>query len=147
MRCAQKQMFGRDILILEVCRLAKRLLQDFVERIAHAWLRRGAGHSREFLLNTVQIALQPFNRNADLFEHRGNHTLAIFDKGQQQMDGLNLGIAEFGRPLLCLLHRLLRFDGQFVPTNSHDSTPATGHLILTCRSMYPIIRSKSLFQM
>ena len=92
---------------------------DLVQRLAQARLRGRAGHARQFLLDLVQVALQPLGGHADLFEHGGNHALAVLDQRQQQVHGLDLGVAELGGARLRLLHRLLRLDGEFVPTNGH----------------------------
>ena len=85
-----------------------------------ARLRGCAGHARQFLLDLVQVALEPLGGHADFFEHGGDHALAVFNERQQQVHGLQLGVAELGGARLRLLHRLLRFDGEFVPTNCHE---------------------------
>ena len=69
----------------------------------------------------VQVALQPLGGHTDLFEHGGNHALAVLNERQQQVHGLHLGIAQLGGARLRLLHRLLRLDGKFVPTNGHKN--------------------------
>ena len=120
MRHAQQQVLGGDVLVFEVRRLAKGLLQRLVERLAQARLRGRAGDARQFFLDAVQVALQPLRGHTDLFEDGGNHALAILDQRQQQVYGLQLGIAQFGGAGLRLLHRLLRLDGEFVPTNGHE---------------------------
>ncbi len=121
-RRAQQQMLGRNVLVLERRSLAKRLVKDFIERLAHTGLARRAGNARQFLLNRMQLMLQPFRRHANLSQHGRDHALAVLDQRQQQMDRLHLGISEFRSPRLCLRHCLLRLDRQFVPTNSHYSS-------------------------
>jgi hypothetical protein len=100
-------MFRGNVLVLEVRGLAKCLVQHLIERLAHAGLRGGSGHTRQFLLDLVQVVLQPLGRNANLFEHGGNHALAILDQRQQQMHRQHFGVAELACPRLRLLHRLL----------------------------------------
>ena len=112
-------MFGGNVLVLEVRGFAEGLLESFVERLAQARLRGRAGHARQFFLDAVQVAFQPLGGHTDLLEHGGDDALAVFDERQQQVHGLHLGVAELGSARLRLLHRLLRLDGEFVPTNGH----------------------------
>ena len=70
----------------------------------------------------MQFVFEPFGGDADFFKHSGDDALAVFKQGEQQVDGLRLGVAEFGGALLCLLHCLLRLDGEFFPTNGHKNS-------------------------
>ena len=124
MRGAEKQMLGGDVFVLKVCRFAKRLFKRFVEHIAQAGLGCRTGNTRQFFLERMQIALQPFGGNTDLFKHRRDDALAVFNERQQQMQRLHLGVAKSGGALLRLLQCLLRLDGQFFPTNCHNSAPS-----------------------
>ena len=66
---AQQQMLRRNVLVLEVRSLAKRLLQDFIQRLAHIRLVRRARNARQFLLDRMQLVLQPLSRHTNLFQH------------------------------------------------------------------------------
>ena len=44
---------------------------------------------------------------------------AVLEQSEQEVDGLELGIAELSGVLLRLLYSLLRLDGEFFPTNGH----------------------------
>ena len=118
---AQQQMLGRDVLVLEVSRFLERLFDGFVEPVRQARLALRTRNSRQFLLDRVQLGFQPLHGNANFFEHRQNHALAVCDQAQQQMHRLQLRIAQLRGLRDCLLHCLLRLDGQFVPANSHNS--------------------------
>ena len=63
---------------------------------------------------------EPFGGDTDFFKHGGDDALAVFEQGEQEVDGLDLGVAEFGGALLRLLDCLLRLDGEFFPTNGHE---------------------------
>ncbi len=119
-------MFGGDVVVFEVRRFAKGLFEGLVQRLAHAGLRSRAGHARQFFLDAVQIAFEPLDGHTDLFEHGGDHALAVLDQRQQQMYRLHLGVAQFSSARLRLLDRLLRFDGEFVPTNGHYYSSGSG---------------------
>ena len=88
-----------------------------------AWLGLGCAarscDARQFFLDGVQVVLEPFGGHTDFFEHSGDDAFAVLKQGEQEMDGLEFGVAELGCALLCLLDRLLRLDGEFFPTNSH----------------------------
>ncbi len=89
----------------------------------NAWLTPGlrgsARHTRQLFLNAMQVVLQPLGGNTNLLQHRRNHALAVIDQRQQQMHRQHLRVAQLGRLRLRLLHRLLRLDRQFFPTNCH----------------------------
>ena len=121
-RDAEQQVLGGDVLVFEVCGFIKGLVEGLVERRAEARLRRGAGHARQFFLDLVQIALEPLDGHTDLFEHRGDDALAVLDEREQQVDGLQFGVAELGSARLRLLDRLLRLDGEFFPVNCHENS-------------------------
>ncbi len=121
-RDAQQQMLGGNVLVLEVRGLAEGLFKSLVQRLAERRLRGRAGHTRQFLLDAVQVALQPLDGHTDLLEHGGDDALAVLDQRQQQVHGLHLRVAELGGARLRLLHRLLRLDGEFVPTNGHENS-------------------------
>ena len=121
-RDAQQQVLGGDVIVLEVRGFAEGLLERLGERRAETRLRRSACDARQFLLDLVQVALQPLDRHTDLFEHGGDHALAVLNEREQQVDGLQFGVAELGSMRLRLLHRLLRFDSEFLPTNCHVKT-------------------------
>ena len=119
----QQQMLGGDVLVLEVGGFLEGLVED--ARFS-AWLRpgwaAGAGDARQFFLDRVQIAFEPLGGDADLFKDGGDDAFAVFEQGEQEMDGLDLGVAEFGGALLRLLDCLLRLDGEFFPTNGHENS-------------------------
>jgi hypothetical protein len=100
----------------------KGLLEGLVERLADARLRRGTRHARQFFLDAVQVALQPLRGHTDLFEHGGDHALAVLNEREQQVHGLQFGVAELGSARLRLLDRLLRLHGEFVKTNGHEKS-------------------------
>ena len=81
-----------------------------------------AGDARQFFLDLVQVGFKPLGGHTDLFKHGGDHALAVFDERQQQVDGLQFGVAELGRVRLRLLHRLLRFHREFVPMDGHENS-------------------------
>ena len=85
--------------------------------------RGRAGHTRQLLLNSVQVVLQLFHGHTDLLEHGGNHAFAILNQRQQQVNRLHLRVSEHGCARLRALDRLLRFHRQFVPTNCHLLIP------------------------
>ncbi len=100
-------MLGGDVVVLEIGGLAKSLLERLVERRAEARLRGCAGDARQFFLDLVQLGFEPLGRHTDLFEDGGNHALAVFNERQQEVDGLQLRVAELGSVRLRLLDRLL----------------------------------------
>ena len=117
---AQKQVLGRNVLVLEVRSLFERLVQRLVEGGAQARLRGRTGNARQFVLDPVQIALQPLRRHTNLLKHRGNYALAVLKQRQQQVHRLHLGIAELRGVLLCQLNRLLRLHRKFVSAYRHE---------------------------
>ena len=107
-----------------------------------AWLGLGCAAAPatrgSFSSMRVQFALQPLGGHTDLFKHGGDDALAVFKQRQQQMDGLHLGVAELGGARLRLLHRLLRLDGEFVPTNGHErQLLASSSQLLACSCRKP----------
>ena len=115
-------MLGRDVLVFEVGGFLEGLLQRFVQRLAQARLRGRTGHARQFFLDAVQVALEALGGHTNLFEHGGDHALAVLDERQQQVHGLQLGVAQLGGARLRLLNRLLRLHGEFVKTNGHKTS-------------------------
>jgi len=112
-------VLGGDVLVFEVGRLAECLVEDLVEGLTQAGLGGRTSDTRQFFLDLVQLGFKPFGGNTDFFEDCGDDTFAVLDQRQQQMDGQQFGIAQCAGAGLRLLHCLLRFDGQFFPTNSH----------------------------
>ncbi len=130
-RDAEQQVLGGDVLVFEVVGLLEGLVERFVERLAQAGLRGRAGYTRQFLLDRCR-SLSSRSVGTPIFSSTGgDYALAVLEQSQQQMHGLELGVAELGRAILRLLHRLLRLDGEFVPTNSHFLAPSFQLLALS----------------
>ena len=85
-RDGEQQVLGGDILILEVGSLFEGLLQQLVGGVRERGLRRFSGNFWEFLDVTVEIAENRLRADADLFEHRGNDALFVFEKGGEKVN-------------------------------------------------------------
>ncbi len=90
----------------------------------HPRLRRCARNLRQllnFLIDLAEYALRP---NTNLLEHRRHDAFFVLDQRSQQMHRQQLRIAVLGREFVRALDGLLRFYGEFVPTDYHNFNPA-----------------------
>jgi len=61
---------------------------------------------------------------ADLLQNRLHQPAAFAEQGREQMQRPDLRVAVIRRPMLRRLHRLLRFDGEFIETKCHVCSPS-----------------------
>ena len=110
---AEQQMFGADVIVLELGRLGLR----GIERLSQ--IAPGVGiaaaldlvPAREF---RFQIRLEPGDRHADALQQIGHEALGLAEQREQQMLAVNFLMRIFAREALRLLQRLLRFLGELV---------------------------------
>src|SRR3569832_1474077 len=89
---AQQKVRSGDVLIAEVSRLFEGLVEGLGKRVARAGLCGSALDARQFLLDLVKAGLEPFCRDPDLLQYRGNDAFAIRNEGEQQVDRLEFRI-------------------------------------------------------
>ena len=116
----QQQVFGGDVLVLEIVRFLECALDELVKRSRHRRLRsalaRYLWQALYFHVRVIENCLRP---DPQLFEDGRNNAFLIFQQGRQQVHGQQLGIAVLGRDLIGALDGFLRLNREFVPTNSH----------------------------
>ena len=59
--------------------------------------------------------------DADFFEHGRNDSFFVFEQRGEQVNRPQFGIAMLGGELVGALDGFLRFDGEFIPTDGHES--------------------------
>ena len=110
---AQQQMFGADVIVLELGRLGLRGIERLFQIAAGVGIAGALDlvPAREFGL---QIRLQPGDRHADAFQQVGDQAFGLADERQREMFAVNFLMRQFAREALRLRQRLLRFLGQFL---------------------------------
>ncbi len=119
-RKGEQQMLGGDVVVLELLGLFEGRLENLVEGVARAGLRRGAADFGQLADGFLRLDVELANRHTDFVEDGRNHALFVTEKHRQQMQRQNFGIAVFCGELAGVLHRLLRLHRKFVPTNCHE---------------------------
>ena len=107
---AEQQMFGADVIVLELVRLGLRGVERLLQiapgvRIVAALNLVAA---REFLF---QIRLEFGGRHADARQQFRHEAFVLADQREQQMLAVHFLMRMFARDALRLLQRLLRFHG------------------------------------
>ncbi len=124
---AEQQMFGADIIILELVGLGLR----GIERLAQGQ----AGINLRAALDLVaagqivfEFGLQLRGRHADFLKQFGHEAFRLAEQGQQQMFAVHFLVGHFAREALRLRQRLLRFEGQFLRLHDQSNKPNTRHV-------------------
>ena len=113
----QEQVFGGDVLIVEVGGLLKSLLEDGASGRRGLSLQGAPGPKRWQLVNQAPCLGQDcLAVDANLAQHRYHRAFAVGEEAGKQMEGHELGVAALGGEMAGGLHRLLRLGRQFVPT-------------------------------
>ena len=118
--CGQQQVFGGDVLILEVVGFLESALDQLIQGRRHARLSRALarnfGQAADFAVGIMQDHLRT---DAELLEDGRNDAFLVFKQGGEQVHGQQFGIAVFGCDLVGALNGSLRLHRKFVPTNGH----------------------------
>ena len=103
----EQQMLGRDVLVLQLARLALGGAQD-VEQLARrgglAGARRDRGQTIEL---AADLAADGGRVGSDLAEDRADDALLLVEQREQQVGGSGFGVAPVGRDADRRLQRLL----------------------------------------
>ena len=97
-----KQMFGADVIILEIVSLLLRIFQDSIEAGAHMKLALPLD-PRKFRDGGAKIARNGLNVGTQLLQDGKNHPILLLDQRIEQVFGGYLRIAELLRMSLCRL--------------------------------------------
>ena len=116
---AEQQMFGADVIVLELVRLGLRGIERLLQvtpsvRIVAALNLVSA---REFLF---QIRLKFRGRHADAGQQFRHEAFGLAEQGEQQMLAVHLLMRMFPGDTLRTLQRLLRFLGQLVELHKYQ---------------------------
>ncbi len=108
---AEQQMFGADVIVLELGRLGLR----GIERLSQ--IAAGVGVARALDLVPagefgLQIRFQPGDRHTDAFQQIGNEAVALADEREREMFAVDFLMRIIAGEALRLRQRLLRFLGQ-----------------------------------
>ena len=103
---AEQQVFGADVIILELRRLGLRGIENFFETRAQERFAR----SLDFVAAgqfAVEIRFEFGNGHADFFQQIGDETFRLANQRQQQMFAINFLMRKFPGDALRPLYRLL----------------------------------------
>ena len=117
----EQEMLGGDVVVLEVFGLFGGAVEDLGERVGHAGLR-AAGDFGQLGDGCIRAGKKFLHADAGAFEDGEDDAFAVFEQRRKQMHGEDFGVAVFGGSGRGCLDGLLRFDGQFIPLECHNST-------------------------
>ena len=118
-------MLGRDVLILKLVGLFEGAFQRAVG--VRRKMRLHGAAARNFwqpLDSSLNLLGNSFRIGADLGQDRRHNAFTILEQRGEQMQRGYLGIAMLRREIIGALHRLLRLQGEFVPSNCHIVLPS-----------------------
>ena len=113
-------MLGGDEFILELLGLFEGALKYSIERSRRRRLRGAAAYLGQLAKGVLYFCAQLRGGYAHFFEDRNDDALAVFNERGEQMKRQDFRIAVLVGELAGRLHRFLRFDRKFFPTNCHD---------------------------
>ena len=120
MRCRQQQVLGRNVFVLEIAGFLESLVQQLIQGIGGRRLSRAARDFGQTVNDAIGIVQNGLRTNPDLLEHRWNDAFLVLDQRGQKMHRHEFGIAVLGCQIVGALHRFLRLDCKFIPSNCHD---------------------------
>ena len=110
----EQDVLGRDVLVVELARLALGEAQDVHQLAAGGGLLRARGDRGELIERAVELFADRLRAGAELAQHRSDHGLGLLEQRHEQVLGLNFGVMASGRHGDGGLQRLLGLDRETV---------------------------------
>ena len=123
LRHRQQQVFSGNVLVLEIVGFLEGALQQLVHGLGESGLGSSArdfGQALDLAIGFIQDCLGP---HSNFFQNGQHDAFAIFEQRGKQVDRHEFRIAVLRRQVIGALHRFLRFNSEFVPTDCHGFSP------------------------